>query len=123
MEWDPTRDAAEVRPNRLLNLIVETAVEALGFSAATVTTRHGGDLATVGATNQRLVGLDNAQYEGGGPCVATLDQPDPIFLQNAGASEERWEQFANTAAHLGVTSSLSLHVPTDSAEVAASLNL
>jgi hypothetical protein len=33
-----------VRLNRLLNLILETAVDALGFSATTVTTRHDGDL-------------------------------------------------------------------------------
>jgi GAF domain-containing protein len=122
MEQDSARDAAEVRLNRLLNLILETAVDALGFSAATVTTRHDGDLATVCATDQRLVGLDDAQYEGGGPCVEVLDQPEPIFLEDA-ASDERWEHFANTAAHLGVKSSFSLHVPTDSAQVAASLNL
>jgi hypothetical protein len=123
MEHDSTRDAAEVRLNRLLNLILETAVEALGFSAATVTARHGGDVSTVGATDQRLIGLDDAQYEGGGPCMAALDQSDPIFLEDAGASGERWEHFAETARHLGVKTSLSVHVPTDSEEVAASLNL
>ena len=41
MEHDSTRDAAEVRLNRLLNLILETAVEAIGFSAATITARNG----------------------------------------------------------------------------------
>ncbi len=123
MEHDSTQDAAEVRLNRLLNLILETAVEAIGFSAATVTAQHGGDVSTVGATDQRLIGLDDAQYEGGGPCMATLDQSDPIFLEDAGASDERWEHFADTARYLGVKTSLSVHVPTDSAEVAASLNL
>lgn len=123
MEYDSTQDAAEVRLNRLLNLILETAVEAIGFSAATVTARHGGDVSTVGATDQRLLGLDDAQYEGGGPCMATLDQSDPIFLADAGASDEPWEHFAETARHLGVKTSLSVHVPTDSSEVAASLNL
>jgi ANTAR domain-containing protein/GAF domain-containing protein len=123
MEHDSTGDAAEVRLNRLLNLILETAVEALGFSAATVTARHGGDVSTVGATDQRLIGLDDAQYAAGGPCMATLDQSDPIFLENAGASDQQWEHFAETARHLGVKSSLSVHVPTDSEEVAASLNL
>src|SRR5690242_8449648 len=122
MEHDSTGDAAEVRLNRLLNLILETAVEALGFSAATVTARHGGDVSTVGATDQRLIGLDDAQYAAGGPCIETLDQSDPIFLQDA-AGDERWDHFAETARHLGVKSSLSVHVPTDSPEVAASLNL
>jgi len=123
MERDSTGDAAEVRLNRLLNLILETAVEAIGFSAATVTARNAGDVSTVGATDQRLIGLDDAQYAAGGPCMQTLDQSDPIFWEAASAGEERWEHFAETARHLGVKSSLSVHVPTDSAEVAASLNL
>jgi GAF domain-containing protein len=117
-------DAAEVRLNRLLNLILETAVEALGFSAATVTVRHGKDVATVGATDQRLLDVDEAQYEDGGPCIATLDQADPVFLRDVKTdSAEAWEHFARTAAHLGVESSLSMHIPTDTTEVAASLNL
>ncbi len=123
MEHDSTRDAAEVRLNRLLNLILETAVEAIGFSAATITARNGDEVSTVGATDQRLIALDDAQYEAGGPCVETLDQSDPIFWEDDAAGEERWEHFAETAAHLGVKSSLSVHVPTDSSEVAASLNL
>ena len=57
--------AAEVRLNRLLNMILESAVEALGFDAATVTARDGQDFATVAATDQRLVALDDAQYETG----------------------------------------------------------
>ena len=38
-------DAAEVRLNRLLNLILEAAVEALGFDAATVSARPARDTA------------------------------------------------------------------------------
>jgi hypothetical protein len=116
-------DAAEVRLNRLLNLILETAVEALGFSAATVSVRHGDDVSTVGATDQRLLGVDDAQYEDGGPCVVTLDQADPVFLRDVETDSEAWEHFATTAAHLGVKSSLSMHIPTDTTDVAASLNL
>jgi len=117
-------DAAEVRLNRLLDLILETAVEALGFSAATVSVRRGKDVATVGATDQRLLGVDDAQYEDGGPCVVTLDQADPVFLRDVDTdSDEAWEHFATTAAHLGVKTSLSMHIPTDTTDVAASLNL
>jgi hypothetical protein len=116
-------DTNEVRLNRLVNLILETAVEALGFSAATISARHADGLSTVGATDQRLIELDDAQYEGGGPCVTTLDQHEPIFIDDVGRGDERWQHFAETATHLGVRSSLSLHIPTDSAEVAASLNL
>jgi GAF domain-containing protein len=119
----PEPDAAEVRLNRLLNLILETAVEALGFSAATISARHAEGVSTLGATDQRLIELDDAQYEGGGPCVATLDDTEPIFLEHAAGADDRWRHFAETAAHLGVHSTLSLHIPTDGSEVAASLNL
>lgn len=123
MSDQPQADAVEVRLNRLLNLILETAVEALGFSAATVTVRHTDDMSTVAATDQRLIELDAVQYEDGGPCVQTLDDPSPMLLEDASSSDDRWQHFAQTAAHLGVRSSLSLHVPTDSRELAASLNL
>jgi GAF domain-containing protein len=123
MSDQPRADAAEVRLNRLLNLILETAVEALGFSAATVTARHTNDMSTVAATDQRLIELDAVQYEDGGPCVQTLDDPSPILLEDASKGDDRWQHFAQTAAHLGVRSSLSLHVPTDSRDLAASLNL
>ena len=36
---------------------------------------------------------------------------------------ERWQHFAQTAAHLGVGSSLSVHLPIDSETVAGSMNL
>ena len=119
----PEIDAADVRLNRLLNLILETAVEALGFSAATISVRQQAEVSTVGATDQRLIELDDAQYQAGGPCVQTLDDHDPVLLRDVADGGETWEHYADTAAHLGVRSSLSLHIPTDSPEVAASLNL
>jgi len=64
------RDAAEVQLNRLLNMVLESAVEALGLDAGTVSARHEHDLATVAATDQRMVALDDAQYDAGaGPCL------------------------------------------------------
>ncbi len=117
-------NAAETRLNRLLNLILETAVDVLGFDAATVTTRHAGEgLATIAATDQRMVALDDAQYESGtGPCLAVLDAEGSIYIEDAGKADERWEHFCRTAGQLGVCSTLSMHVATDVEEVAASLN-
>jgi ANTAR domain/GAF domain len=121
---DDAPDAAEVRLNRLLNLILETAVEALGFDAATVSARQDRDVATIAVTDQRYLALDDAQYETGeGPCLAVLERHEPISLDNAGELDDRWEHFARTAAHLGVHSSLSMHLPVDSEGLAASLNL
>jgi transcriptional regulator with GAF, ATPase, and Fis domain len=120
---DDGPDTAEVRLNRLLNMILEAAVEALGFDAATVTARHGDDLATIAATDQRYIALDDAQYETReGPCLAVLDPHDPISLDDAGVVDNRWEHFAQTARHMGVHSSLSMHLPMDSDGLAASLN-
>ena len=98
----PEIDAADVRLNRLLNLILETAVEALGFSAATISVRQQAEVSTVGATDQRLIELDDAQYQAGGPCVQTLDDHDPVLLRDVADGGETWEHYADTAAHLGV---------------------
>jgi hypothetical protein len=115
---------AEQRLNGLLSTILESAVELVGFDAATVTARHGRDVATVQATDQRLVALDDAQYESGeGPCLQVLDPHDPIYLEDAGDPDERWMHYAQTAEHLGVESSLSIHLPIDNETVAGSLNL
>jgi len=117
-------DAAEVRLNRLLNLILESAVEALGFDAATVSARHGTDVATIAATDQRMVALDDAQYEAGeGPCLAVLEPSEPISVDDAAEAGDRWEHFSRTAAQLDIHSTLSMHLPVDSAGLAASLNL
>ena len=126
MEDAATRgaDAGEARLNRLLNLILETAVDMLGYDAATISTRAGGELSTIGATDQRYIMLDDAQYESGeGPCVSVLDQRDAIFVSDLSDPEGEWDAFRQTAAYLGVVSSLSLHVEMDTEELAASLNL
>ena len=122
---DLTSDAAETRLNRLLNLILETAVEVVGFDAATISARHAGDdLVTVAATDQRLIELDDAQYASGeGPCLTVLEPQEPLYVEDAAVADARWAHFSDTAAHLGVHSTLSVHVPVDVADVAASLNL
>jgi ANTAR domain/GAF domain len=96
----------------------------LGFDAATVSARHRDDLATIAATDQRMIAMDDAQYEKGqGPCIEVLEPRDPISVDDAAASEDRWENFARAAAHLGVRSTLSMHLPVDSDGLASSLNL
>ena len=118
------QDAAEVRLNRLLALILETAVETLGYDAATITARHQGSLSTVAATDPRLVLLDEVQYQSGrGPCLTVLDAHDPVAWSERD-DDAAWQAFADTARQLAVSSSFSVHVPTDdSKRMAASLNL
>src|SRR4051794_11748734 len=120
MAMESGSDAAETRLNRLLNLILETAVEVLGFDASTVTARHPDrSLSTIAATDQRLIELDHAQYEpGAGPCLAVLDPHDPIYLEIAApAADDEWGHFRRTAADLGIVSTLSIHIPTDGNEM------
>jgi GAF domain-containing protein len=124
LQRDGSVDAAEVRLNRLLNLILETAVDVLGYDAATVTSRHDEGLSTIAATDQRFLELDQAQYQAGeGPCLAVLDPSEPVAWSDQDA-DASWRAFREAADHLGVLSSLSVHVRTDEAsEIAASLNL
>jgi GAF domain-containing protein len=124
MREQHAEDDGERRLQTLLSTGLELAVQTLGFDAATLSARQGSDLATLEATDRRLVALDDAQYESGaGPCIAVLDPHEPIYLEDATAPDGRWTHFSQTAGHLGVASSLSLHLPVDSETVAGSLNL
>ncbi|MFL6040788.1 MAG: GAF and ANTAR domain-containing protein [Gaiellales bacterium] len=121
-DYAPT--AAEMQLDRLLNALMVTAVETLGFDAATISARHDDALTTIAATNQQWIALDETQYHAGdGPCVTVLDQHDPILLEDI-STENRWPEFKETAEHFGINSSLSVHIPTgDLDDVQASLNL
>lgn len=118
------QDAAETRLNRLLNLVLETAVDAMLFDAATASLRHDGQLTTMAATDQRYLLLDEAQYAANdGPCLDVLEDHEPIAW-HAGSEEERWALFRQTAEYAGIATSLSVHVPIEGAEgLEASLNL
>jgi hypothetical protein len=118
------RDAAETRLNRLLNLVLETAVDAMLFDAATASLRHDGQLTTMAATDQRYLLLDEAQYAANeGPCLDVLERHEPIAWY-AGSHEQRWPLFRQTAEYAGIKTSLSVHVPIEVAEgLEASLNL
>jgi len=119
---DQTPEAAETRLNRLLNYILETSVDVLGFDAVTVSARHRAALSTVAATDQRLVAVDEAQYQANeGPCLSVLEPHDPILVSRI-AEEPRWPQYTETARHFGVEASLSVHVPVEIEDMAASMN-
>jgi hypothetical protein len=114
--------ADEARLHRLLDTILETAVEALGFDAATVSARSGDNLATLAVTDERMLAVDFAQYDAiDGPCIEALGSADPVYMEDV-SMEERWRGFREAAEAVGVRTSLSLHI--DSTEdVATTLNL
>jgi hypothetical protein len=117
-------DAAETRLNRLLNLVLETAVDALRFDAATASLRHDGELTTMAATDQRYLLLDEAQYAvNDGPCLDVLDRQG-VVVWNTGPEDLRWPLFRQAAEDAGIVTSLSVHVPIEGAEgLESSLNL
>ena len=109
---------------RLLSTIMQTAADVLGFHGATTNTRRGRDLGTVGATDQRLIALTEAQFiTGDGPSVETLLQRQPIAW-SADDDMQPWPEYQAAAQLTGIRGSLSIHVPVDHHDaVAASLTL
>lgn len=116
-------DAAEVRLQRLVNMIVEFAVDAVGCDGATLTVESGGTFSTVRTSDSRLVHIDEAQYEArSGPCIEALSRPDPVIVEDF-VEDGRWPNVAELALSLGVKSSLSVGVRIDAdKKLAASLN-
>jgi GAF domain-containing protein len=110
--------------SQLLTLILDAAVEAVGFDGATATVRQGEDSGTVASTSARLVALDSAQYaEGDGPCLEALER-DQAVKWTAADDDDRWRAFQEAAEELGIATSLSVPLPIDETmEIAASLNL
>ena len=121
-EGEPfARSASEQRLNQLLTLIMDAAVDALGFEGATTTVRQRDDSGTVAATRADLAALDAAQ--GDGPCFEALET-DEAVTWSAGDEDQRWRAFQEAAEELGIATSLSVPLPIDeTVEIAASLNL
>jgi hypothetical protein len=115
---------ADMRLNRLLDLILEAGVNALLFDAATVSACVDGVLSTVAATDRRLEALDDAQYAGQrGPCVEALERGGAIVVVDA-AADERWPLSRETADYLGIHTTLALHLPIpEDAGLSGALNL
>jgi GAF domain-containing protein len=115
---------ADERLAALLQLILRSAVEVLGFDAATVTARQdGGEPATVAVTDQRMVALDDSQYVSGqGPCLDVMESESQVFVPDAGSCD-RWPEFQQTAAHMGIQTVLSTGLDIEPSGLAASLNL
>ena len=122
MSESPADAAAEVRLNRLLNLLLEAAVDLLGVQGATASACHEGVFVSVAATDPRMLAVDDAQYQAGqGPCITVLDPHDPIVWTDADTNPD-WVSYHEAAVDAGIVTSLSVHVPTEQ-HLAASLNL
>jgi hypothetical protein len=105
----------------LLGAVAEMATETVpGCSSASITVVHRGSPATIGASDERAMAIDQAQYrEGAGPCIEAAYTESVAAVDEIGASQYAWQQVAQEK---GVTATFSVPIPS-SANIAASLNL
>ncbi len=78
---------------------------------------------TLVASAEQIAALDAVQYADGGPCVAAIDDVEPLHVDIATLlDEDRWALYARASAAAGIASSLSLPVVT-SGRVVGGVNL
>lgn len=117
-------DGTEARLQRLIQMIIDFAVDALGADGATLTIGEREIYSTVKTSDSRLVHIDEAQYEAkDGPCIQALLQNDEPIVVDDFSEDERWQHVADLATQLGIHSSLSVGVSIDHDQaLGASLN-
>ncbi|MCW2715829.1 MAG: hypothetical protein JWN88_2876 [Frankiales bacterium] len=87
-----------------------------------VTLLDRGKASTVASTGPLAVSLDERQYERGyGPCLDCIDGGQPLIVRDM-PTEQRWVDWARSAAEAGAGSSMSIPVPLQR-EVSAALNI
>jgi GAF domain-containing protein len=92
-------------------------------AGASLTIVEQGRPATMGATNDVALKLDESQYEfDDGPCLTAARENRQIQIDDT-ASDQRWPNFSAAAAEMGVSSSLSLPLPFGTEAFCGGLNL
>jgi len=108
------------------DLIVVAQLAASRIDAVTyasVTSRYEGAYATVAASDDVAVAVDEAQYaDDAGPCLEALDAGYPAAVPDVAATMT-WPRFRQAAAGFGLHSSLSIPLFAGSGEPVAALNL
>lgn len=90
---------------------------------ASVTARSGGAYVTVAASSDVAVEIDQAQYDDkAGPCLEALEAEYPAAVPDI-AAIMTWPGFRDTAAGLGLKTSLSIPLFAGSGTTIAALNL
>jgi hypothetical protein len=108
------------------HLIVITQLAAARIPAvryASITSRYEGAYATVAASNDLIIAVDQAQYaDGTGPCLDALDGGSTVAVPEIAATMA-WPGFRETAFRLGLRASLSIPLFAGSGRSIAALNL
>src|SRR5690242_16639743 len=99
---DDSRIAAD------LIVVAQLAASRIGaVTYASVTSRYEGAYATVAASDDVAVAVDQAQYaDDAGPCLEALDAGYPAAVPDVAATMT-WPRFREAAAGFGLHSSLS----------------
>ena len=107
----------------VMDRIAVLAKASLGLNGeVSVTLVERGKPSTVAQTGELALELDERQYARGyGPCLDSIDGGEPLVVKDMRA-EQRWPDWARSAAELGAGSSLSMPVPLQR-EVSAALNV
>jgi hypothetical protein len=107
----------------LVDIAVLSADRVAGVSYASVTSRYEGAYATVAASSDLAIDVDEAQYaDGAGPCLAALDSGSPTTVPDIAATMT-WPGFRDVAFGLGLRSSLSIPLFAGRGTAIAALNL
>ena len=109
--------------DRVMQSVVTLAKLTLGLNGdVSVTLVQRGKPSTIASTGSLASGLDERQYARGyGPCLDSIAGGEPLLVKDM-ANEQRWRDWAKSAADLGAGSSLSIPVPLQR-EVSAALNI
>jgi hypothetical protein len=115
-------DSAHVGPD----LVVITQLAADRIAAveyASVTSRYEGAYATVAASSDLALAVDEAQYrDDAGPCLEALEASYPATVPEIAATMT-WPGFRDVAVKFGIRASLSVPIFAGSGRSIASLNL
>jgi ANTAR domain/GAF domain len=119
---EAVRDAATRKsPADALAAVIEMAVSSGPAEAASITMRTGREVDSVAYSSELILQADRLQYDlGEGPCLDAV-WTDGVFVVPDLIADGRWPRWAPAAAELGVGSSVSVHLFTDTA--LGSLNL
>jgi hypothetical protein len=107
----------------LVDIATLSADRIAGVSYASVTSRYEGAYATVAASSDLALDVDDAQYaDDGGPCLDALDGDSPVGVPDIAATMT-WPGFRDVAFRLGLRASLSIPLFAGRGTAIAALNL
>ncbi len=108
--------------NQLISIAQLSAQRVMAVSYASITVRHDDAYATVAASDDIALAVDEAQYaDQEGPCLDALQTGRPLSVPHIAATM-RWPGFRDTAYRLGLHTSLSIPLFAGRGETIAALN-